>query len=640
MCGIAGLVPSRNNIVPGHVVREFTNELRHRGPDDFGYLRVNCSAVRRGREFDGNLQNETLLTHHRLSILDLTAAGWQPMSTEDGRYHLIFNGEIYNYLELRQRLDRAGYVFQSRTDSEVLLKALVAWGTDALPQFIGMFAFAFLDLTERTLLLARDQFGIKPLYYARFEGGFAFASEIKSLLRLPGISRNCNPQRIYEYLRFGLTDHGEETFLKSVRQLPAAHFMEVSLDSGEVRDPRAYWSAVPSEKVELPFDEAAEKVRELFLRSIALHMRSDVPVGAALSGGIDSSAIVMAMRRLNPQQDIHTFSYIAANSPMNEERFVDIVAREAGTIGHKIVLRPEELLADIDDLVNAQDEPFGSTSVYGQYRIFRLARDAGIKVMLDGQGGDELFAGYSHYLTARLATLVRQGRWVDAWQFGNLAGSQSFVGAGWLVQSLAEYLLPQSIQNRLRVFVRRELYPRWLNADWFLERGCVAQPTKRASGTEVLKEELHRSLSQTMLPHLLRYEDRNSMAHSIESRVPFLTPELASFAYSLPDHYLIGEDGLTKSVFRRAMQGIVPDAILSRRDKIGFATPEREWLLAITPWAKQVFDSASDGLVCFRLAQMRREWDDMVEGRRQMNHCAWRWLNFLVWAQRNHICFT
>ena len=641
MCGIAGVILDKGKAVSATTLQAVTDVLRHRGPDDTGFLHVSRSRVDHSRGAPAAATNATILAHHRLAILDLSAAGRQPLCTEDGRYHVVFNGEVYNYIELRTQLQRLGYSFTSGTDTEVVLKAFAAWGVAAFQHFTGMFALACLDFRERRLLLVRDQFGIKPLYYTQFPAGFAFASEIKALLKLPGVARDVNPHRALDYLRFGLTDHTHETMLSGIKQIPAAHYMEISLDNPRPSDHRAYWTLPAEQTADLSFEEASREMRERFLRSMELHMRSDVPVGAALSGGIDSSAIVMCMRKLNPQQDIHTFSYVATGSSMNEEPYVDIIANEANTIGHKLETNPSELLADLDDLIAVLDEPFGSTSVYAQYRIFKSSKHAGIKVMLDGQGGDELLAGYSHYITARLVTLLRQGHWIEATRFAHNAIGSASVSRNWLAQSAVEYLLPARFQKILRWIVGRELFPRWLNAKWFQERNCVARQTKRAQTSEVLKEELHRSLTATMMPHLLRYEDRNSMAFSVESRVPFLTPDLVSFTHSLPDKFLISNDGTTKAVFRAAMRGIVPNAILDRRDKIGFETPEHDWLNAIKPYAERVLRSDVAVLSpCFNLTALNREWGDILAGRTQINHRAWRWLNFLLWAERHNVCYA
>jgi asparagine synthase (glutamine-hydrolysing) len=623
MCGIAGIVSPHGPELSRAWAERSLSTLEHRGPDDRGRF-----------EMPPGRGAHAALMHRRLSILDLTPGGKQPMATPDGRYHLVFNGEIYNHLELREELEREGVVFRSRSDTEVLLHALARWGTQALPRLVGMFGLGLLDLRARRLLLARDPFGIKPLYYVRSGATFAFASEIKALLLLPFVRREVNPQRLYEYLRWGQTDHGEDTLLAGARQLPPAHYLEVPLD-GTAGAPVRYWGLDRAETLDLSFDEAAARLRELFLKSVRLHLRSDVPVGAALSGGIDSSSIVAAMRAVAPGADLHAFSYVADDPALSEEKWIDVAGAAAGAAVHKVRATPEELVADLDDLVYAQDEPFGSTSIYAQYRVFRLARATGVKVMLDGQGADEMLAGYRPYLAARLASLVRQGRLVGAFRFLNRARRQPGAGgARRLLLQAGGLLLPARCKSLARRLLGAPDMPGWLNAAWFHERGALA-PESHCRSRHVLREQLERSLGATSLPMLLRYEDRNSMASSLESRVPFLTTELVEFVLRLPEDYLLDRGGTSKSVFRRAMRGLVPDAVLDRRDKIGFATPELRWLKALRPWVERVLDSErARSARPLHWPGLRSEWEAVLAGRRPFDFRVWRWLNLIRWSER------
>ncbi len=622
MCGIAGKVCSdAEHAGAESAVRAMSATLAHRGPDDEG-----CYAA-------GPLR----LGHRRLAILDISPAGHQPMATPDGRFQLTFNGEIYNYLELRDELSRHGCVFRSLTDTEVLLHALVHWGPAALRRLVGMFAFALLDTERRTLLMARDFFGIKPLYYVRTDRLFAFASEIKSLLKLPGVRRHAQPQRLFEYLRFGRTDDGGRTLFADIRQLPAGHCLTVSLDEPHGAEPVRYWNLNVRERIDVSLDEAADRVRTLFLDSIRLHLRSDVPVGAALSGGIDSSSILAAMRCVAPHAELHAFSYIAADPELNEERWVDVAGAAAGARVHKIHAVPDELLADLDALIYAQDEPFGSTSIYAQYRVFRAARAAGVTVMLDGQGADELFAGYGMYRAGRLASMLRGGRWSAALRF-----ARGHPGMLSLVLQALHRLAPRRIAEfAYRAFVWRSAP--WLKRGWFAARGVdgpATSPARRGSA-DCLRAQLYETLFASSIPMLLRYEDRNSMAASIESRVPFLTPALAEYVLRLPESYLLADDGTTKTVFRRAMRGIAPDAILDRRDKIGFATPEQSWLTTLRPWvtATLVSDRAR-AIAAVDHAAIRSDWEQVLSGRQPFDFRVWRWVNLIRWADRFDVEFN
>jgi asparagine synthase (glutamine-hydrolysing) len=577
--------------------------------------------------------------HQRLSILDLSTAGRQPMTEPTGRWHIVFNGEIYNYVELRSELERLGHAFRTASDTEVLLNAFIEWDRAALTRLIGMFAFAVLDAQRGRLFLARDFFGIKPLYYARPGADLVFASEIKALLGWPGLRRGAEPQRLYEYLRFGQTDHGGGTLFQAVRQLPPGHCLDVTQAHGWAGEPEPYWRLQARERFDVSFDEAARRVRQLFLDNIRLHLRSDVPVGAALSGGIDSSAIVAAMRAAQPRLELHAFSYVADRADLSEERWIDAAALRADAILHKVRARPEELLDDLDRLVELQDEPFGSTSIYAQHRVFRAAREHGIPVMLDGQGADEMLGGYRMYFVTRLASLVRRGGLGRAWKFLRAASALPGGGRARLAAQCLGSLLPARLRRLGMAAAGRGLMPKWLNRTWFIRRGAGPHLATRPSARS-LTEHLEQTLCETSLPMLLRYEDRNSMAHSIESRVPFLTVPLATFLLQLPEEYLIGRDGTTKNVFRHAMRGLVPDVILDRRDKIGFVTPERQWLLELRPWVEKSLTSECAGAIrALDLPAMCAEWQRVREGGRRFEAPVWRWVNLIRWAQRYGVEF-
>lgn len=622
MCGIAGLVLREPGRPPSGA--DLLQALAHRGPDDQGQM---------------SWEGQAWLFHRRLSILDLTPSGHQPMSSPDGRFSIVFNGEIYNFLELKAELERLGHRFRSQSDTEVLLTAWAEWGKESLLRLVGMFAFGLLDTKERALYLVRDFFGIKPLYYCRTTGGFAFSSEITPLLRLPGVSRRANPERLYRYLRFGLTDEGEDTLFADVHQIPPGHFLRIALDTLEISGPTRYWCLELSEPISISFEEAAEKLRELFIESIRLHLRSDVPVGSALSGGIDSSAIVMVMRYLEPGLELHTFSYIADDPAVSEEAWVDLVGEAARARVHKVRPSPQELVADLDRLVQVQGEPFGSTSIYAQYRVFRLVREVGIKVVLDGQGADELLGGYIPYAGARLASLVRSGRLGEALSFLRRASQQPGRERTW--KYALSHLLPTSLQPLARRLGGQELTPPWLRWKWFAERGVIPSLPHPAYRKDHLRRELVQSVVYTSLPMLLRYEDHNSMAHSVESRVPFLHPRLAQFILSLPEEYIIAPDGTTKAVFRAAMRGIVPDAILNRKDKVGFATPEQRWLRELTSWVETQLSSGTlEQVPPLDPEGVRQEWLAVLRGRRPFDFRVWRWLNLLAWARIFEVEFS
>lgn len=641
MCGIAGLAVGAGGCIDAAFVPTAMRLLEHRGPDDAGYLLYSPRGVTTGRDWPGETGEATVaLVARRLAIIDLSEAGRQPMSSPDGRYHLVFNGEIYNYVELRQELEALGHRFRSRSDTEVLLAACIQWGTDAITRLTGMFAFAVLDASERRLFLARDHFGIKPLYYTHNGGRFAFASEIPILLESVRSRRRANPARVFAYLRHGFSDFGDETFLAGIRQLPPASYLSISLDHPEESAPVRYWHPRSDSTLDISLDEATRRLRELFLDSIRLHLRSDVPVGTALSGGIDSSAIVTAMRHVQgPKLEIQAVGYIAHPAALSEEQWMEAAAGACGAVLRKVRCEPSDLLEDLEPLIRGQGEPFGGSSVYAQYRVFRLAREMGVKVMLDGQGADEVLAGYHWYYAARLASLVRQGHWTEAVRFFRRAARRPGVGRLGLIGAAGEFLLPRAAHGLGRRALGRGLVPRWMNGRWFAERGVRPEPERLSVPDDVLKWCLTDSMTTRSLPQLLRYEDRNSMAWSIESRVPFLTPVLVEFLLALPEDHLLDAEGTTKAVFRRAMKELVPPAILDRRDKIGFATPEVDWLWSLESWVEQVLRSETARRIpVLEYAQVEADWRRYAE-QRHGGTIVWRWLNLIEWTRLFDVSF-
>ncbi|AFU45176.1 asparagine synthase [Acidovorax sp. KKS102] len=627
MCGIAGgwwTQPAPAQIK----LPQALHAMRYRGPDDQGYKFYPFNPALVG------------LGQVRLSIIDLSAAGHQPMHSQDGRWVIVFNGEIYNYRELRAELRTLGHSFTSDTDTEVLLAAWACWGRACLPRLAGMFAFAVLDRQSSTLTCVRDAFGIKPFFYsAKNDDGFRFASELPALLQLLPGKPALNWQRAYDYLVHGDYDSTPDTFYAGVHHLPPGHWLSVNLSTGQPSTPQRWWVPSITERPGWTFDNAVEQVREQFLQNIRLHLRSDVPLGAALSGGIDSSAVVCAMRHVEPDLPIHTFSYIASGSGMSEEHWVDRVNTHVRAESHKVIVTPQELARDLDDMIRTQGEPFGSTSIYAQYRVFQLAKENGITVTLDGQGADEMLAGYIGYPGQRLRSLLEIGQWEKAWVFWN-------EWAQWPGRSrilAAKYLASDTVQGDMYALLRhihgRSPIPSWVRAGPLQEAQVRLkvprqQPESHTAGRRVMAE-LAMALSRRGLPGLLRHGDRNSMRFSVESRVPFLTLDMVNLLLSMPEDYLISHQGETKHVFRAALRGIVPDVVLDRRDKIGFETPEKSWILGMAPtvteWLREDLK-----LPFFDQPQVIKEFNQIVTGKKPFSWQVWRWVNFHRWlAQSN-----
>ena len=621
MCGIAGGWWNQHTQATSSLPLALS-AMHRRGPDD------------KGAEFYP-AGNATLgLAQARLSIIDLSAAGHQPMHSQDGRWAIVFNGEIYNYRELRAELQAAGQCFTSDSDTEVLLAAWAQWGAACLPRLVGMFAFAVLDRQSHSLTCVRDAFGIKPFFYTNGAEGFRFASEVPALLALLPGKPELNWQRAYNYLFHGDYDSGADTFYAGVQHLLPGHSLSVDLTTGKARSAQRWWQPKIEERPNWSFADAVEQVRERFLQNIRLHLRSDVPLGAALSGGIDSSAVVCAMRHVEPELPIHTFSFIAAGSDVNEERWVDRINAHVGAVAHKITVTGAELARDLDDMIRCQGEPFGSTSIYAQYRVFQLAKEQGITVTLDGQGADEMLAGYNGYPGQRLRSLLETGQPRHAWQFAKHWAQWPGRSLSMAGKTLAGQLSQGALYQALRTIHAGRAHPNWISTAALHEYGVRTNyphtpPAHTLRGRRVVAE-LALALQQRGLPALLRHGDRNSMRFSVESRVPFLTLDMVNLLLSMPEHFLISPQGETKSIFRAAMRGLVPDEVLNRRDKIGFATPEQDWLLGMAPTVRQWLQ-ADLQLPFINQAQMLQAFDAIASGKKPFSWQVWRWVNFCRW---------
>ncbi len=623
MCGIVGLI-SKKSPQLDIKLRLALNEMGHRGPDNVGLEVFSISGV----------AEALFLGHARLSILDLTAAGHQPIHSIDGRYTIIFNGEIYNYKELREEFKKEGILFTSDSDTEVLIAAWARWGADCLPRLVGMFAFAVFDRHNATLTCVRDAFGIKPFFYSHEGQDFLFASEVPALLKLKSSKTQPNWRRAYDYLVHGVYDTREETFFEDVLQLMPGHLLVINLVERKFSMPERWWKPQIAERSDLSFEKAVQKIRENFLQSVHLHLRSDVPIGAALSGGLDSSAVVCAMRHIAPDLPIHTFSYIAAGSDVNEEKWVDIVNRHVGAHVHKVLVTPQELARDLDDMIRSQGEPFGSMSIYAQYRVYQLAKESGITVTLDGQGADEMLGGYVGFPGERVRSLLDIGHPLEAIDFlrqwAKWPGRSMGMG---IKAALAE--LTSGIPHELMRFATGlNKVPHWIDDRVAQEMGLTQRVKRFRSGAEAqgrrMSAQMVNMLVKHGLPGLLRHGDRNSMRFSIESRVPFLTLDQVEFSLSLPEHYLVSKTGETKHIFRYAMKGIVPDQILNRKDKIGFEPPEKEWLISIADQAREWL--REDLKIPFiRHDILLAEFENVIAGRRPFSWQVWRWINFYRW---------
>ena len=667
MCGIYGIWHRHGNRVDVAALERATNYLRHRGPDDEGYLlmdtRTASDVLARGRDTVGALDLPNIHEYtqeavdlafgfRRLAILDLSPAGHQPMSCRDRRFWLVFNGEIYNYRELRSELIPKGYTFQSETDTEVILAAYAEWGIDCLRRFNGMWALALWDSNSRSLLLSRDRFGVKPLYFTDDGGTFAFASEIKALVGDHGTRFAPDDEQVYRYLVYGTlpSPTARRTFFQNVQAMPPGHWMRVCRDGAESG---RYWSLpAPQEAVEVPPEEAVSRFAELFTDSVRLRLISDVPVGTCLSGGLDSSSIASTVSRLISADHAaaaqvgdrqKTFSAVYESSERyNEKPFVDLVVRSTGADGNFTFPSYDRLDQDLERLVWHQDQPFQSTSIFAQWCVMSLVRERGVTVLLDGQGADELLAGYRPY-GAFLSDLVR--RWQLRALFSEARDAQDRTGmdaarllaAGFVyfsVSALRPYMPPSWLQAVRRARSRPGPAETVLRPEFAAQQRASLPPPVPRDGNGFLDAILREGLTETSLPHLLHYEDRNSMAFGVEARVPFLDYRLVEFVLTRGFPYRIRE-GWTKWIQREAMRDVVPPAIAWRRDKVGFETPEVAWTCK---WLDAHPEFFTHTALSSRYADMAAVNRELRSWRKRGGNTAdvrriWRWINLELWLR-------
>lgn len=559
MCGIAGIVNQDGSPVLEEEIKAMTRLIAHRGPDHEGFYF--------GKDF--------ALGHRRLCIIDLSDLSNQPMKYvgQHGEYVIVYNGEIYNYIEIRDELIAAGYRFSTQSDTEVILAGYDKWGLDCVNRFNGIWAFAIYDQRKNLIFLSRDRFGVKPLYYTKIGNKFCFGSEIKQFTVVKGWRARMNHRRVYDYLVFGVMDHTSETMFEGVYQLRGGEYLLYDLTTNRFTVQR--WYDIKLEKIDISYEEAQKKFRELVFDSVGLQLRSDVKVGSCLSGGLDSSTLVSVMKRLlGTNGNIETVSFCSEVEKYNEEKYVDEVVKHTNAVSHKVSPKFEDFFAElnsngsneIESLVWHQDEPAGSTSSFAQYSVFKEARKNGIIVMLDGQGADEILAGYHPFVGIYLASLLRR--------FNLRLFLKEFraVKSVWPNVSVTKYMLSNMLPESLKVPLRRKL-----GGSRFFSVPEDYDGAFKWMNAENITEYAYELVFESSLPELLHWEDRDSMAFSVESRVPYLDHRIVEFLLSLPESYII-RNGYTKAILRDSMRGIVPDKILDRRDKIGFATPEEVWM--------------------------------------------------------------
>ncbi len=621
-----------------------TVNLRHRGPDAEGYLHINTiqDSSRKAKKIEAhNITSNIALGHRRLAIIDLDNRSRQPMASSDGKLSITYNGEIYNYKEIRNTLIQLGYKFTTESDTEVLINAWQHWKSDCLNIIEGMFAFVIFDHENGTIHCARDAFGIKPFFYHKNKDSFVFSSELESLHE--GLKRDkaLNLQQTYDYLIWGKHDCSTNSLYQDVETLQPGHLLTIELKSTYQYTITRWWQPSIQENTDISFEEAANEVRSHFLKSLRFHMRSDVAIGAALSGGIDSSAIVCGMRELEPDLPIHTFTYSADSEAINEQKWADIVNKHVNAIQHTIQIDDRELAENLEGLIKAQGEPFRSTSIYAQYCVYKKIKETGITVSLDGQGADELFGGYNGYPQAKINGLIRQKKLSDLYSFIKSWSKGHGQNKKMVINHLIRSITPDFLLNAGYKAYGQNPAPSWLNKNYLENNGAQVsisnlQNLNKVAANRTLCHTLREALTNKGLQSLLRYGDRNSMRWSVESRFPFLCRELVEFSLTLPDRYLVSNKALTKTVFRTAMRGIVPDKVLDRSDKVGFNTPESQWLIQQSKKVEQWTDNL-DALPFINTDACRSYIKSILDQNIKYDSSLWRIINLCIWSKQNNI---
>ncbi|GAB4143803.1 MAG: asparagine synthase (glutamine-hydrolyzing) [Bacteroidia bacterium] len=657
MCGISGIAvfqPFEGNILAE--ARSMNHAIRHRGPDGEGFLIVDNNQhpvpVYTDETPDDNSSAgyawspvkhiasitespKIILGHRRLSIIDLSPAGHQPQCNTDRKIWITYNGEIYNYIELRQELISYGFQFRTETDTEVIIAAYQKWGKDCVEHFNGMWAFVIWDAANQELFCSRDRFGVKPFYYYSNRNFFAFASEQKSLVANSLIPKSINHAAVADYFIAGEIELQAESFFKDILELFPGCSMSVSLRDGTIK--RWQWYNLQERTAVPKSDYSVEDIRTLLIDAVRIRMRSDVPVGSCLSGGIDSSAIAGIIGKLIKDQEqfnigdqLKLFTAAFDEAEIDERKWAGEVVNQTGADWKIVVPRPEELRNDIEQLIFSQDVPIWSTSTYAQHRTMRLAKENGIRVVLDGQGGDELFAGYKPYLIPFWNELFRQLKWGRLMKEMNAV---SFNPASyWFREHLKQNIIP-ALSPAMRMNIENRYFRDLDYIDVNLRNQFLQniRSKRRASG---LNGALLHEFTYSRLKGYLKCEDRASMWHSVESRTPFADDHrLIEYVFSIPGDEKI-RNGNSKILLRKAAEEFIPQSILNRKDKLGYATPNNKWITQLKDQLKPYFDQDFSGILNKDLLMKNYDSFFHVAGKPE-NGRTFKFIAFAVWKKVN-----
>ncbi len=639
MCGISGIVQFNPAFNTAAAVKKMNSKIAHRGPDDEGFVLFNKEEKRicfseitpqnvRESSFSFSPKNNIddtskpytiALAHRRLSILDLSPSGHQPMCSQEENIWITFNGEIYNYKELREQLQQKGYSFVSHSDTEVIINSYKEWGNDCVNYFNGMWAFVIYDQEKNILFASRDRFGVKPFYYSIDQNKFLFASEQKALLHSGLIEKKINPQAAFDYLSFNEIETTPQGLLEGIIELEPAHNLYLDLSTHKVEIKKYYSLTYNTSSVVVnskQINDYVEAVKEKVISSVKLRLRADVEVGSCLSGGLDSSVIVGLMHHLVPKQKIHLYTAGTSDKNLDESSWAKKVVDHVNGQWHLIQPTSNELLKDLEELTLCQDIPLFSTSTYAQWRVMKQVKESGIKVVLDGQGGDELFGGYAHHKYF-LARENNSGKFSKEWlkQHG--------------IKSLPTSLLKQMYKANFSDF-------KMISDDLYSNYSTSAFKHFKNDKQYSLNERLASEFYNTSLKSYLKCEDRCSMWFSVESRVPFADDiELIELLFSIPGTYKIINDSM-KHLLKESIKGYIPEDVRLRKDKLGYVTPNNEWLYQIKEDVRDYFSNDLKDYI--NLDYLNKNYHKFFDQRHlPENRRIFKLLSFAVWKKVNGV---
>lgn len=650
MCGIGGYFTNQKSGANlKDIASAMSQLLKHRGPDDEGFLFINhdnecirssgrdtaaitLEYLRNRIDYRADEINYTdllgFMIHRRLSIIDLSPNGHQPMKCNNSQFWVSFNGEIYNYIELRSELLTLGYRFESQTDTEVFITAYKHWGIAAFDKFNGMWAAAIFDSNTSELLLCRDRLGVKPLNYRYTGNEFYFSSEQKAIVKLPHVKASINHEAVFDLFTVGRIESGQEDFFEQINELKPGHFLKFNTDNFKISEQQQWFHFKPLQENTNSLAANTDQLFQLVQKAVELRMRADVEVGTCLSGGLDSSSILSLMNILNKNNNtLNAFTALFNDSSFNEYEHAKIVAEKSNAIWHKTYPDFNGLISNFETLTYCQDVPLWSTSTFAQLDVMRSVKESGIKVVLDGQGGDELFGGYhSHRLTWSLEQLNK----LNIADFRN-AGNK-------LSSELLRFYLRNFIDHHFSPALRLKSYQKAFPGLKFLKQDFLENYKYRFNQLQPLpyknlRDRLDAELFGRNLKSYLITEDRCSMWYSVESRTPFADDiHLIDFVRNLKNEMLIHKD-YNKYLFRLSMKGTIPESIRTRKDKLGFHTPNNKWVSQMAPLFKEmVFETLPDSI--FDKNALAKNYDSFFSPKSEKEDASqFKFLSFAMWMK-------